>query len=85
MRNLTAKRRATFPAVAGPVLCCACAILFTLGCRAYRQLPQTVGQRTAEVDALMYQVDAGAPREMVPEIPTAPLTLKTPEDFDSVE
>lgn len=64
----------------------ACAlIMVSSGCRTYRSIPETIGQRTAEVDAIMAQVDSGAPPETVPEIPTAPLTLKTPEDFDTIE
>ena len=85
MGTQSATRRATLPAMVGLVICCACALLLTVGCRTYGQLSQTIGQRTDQVDALMHQVDAGAPMQTVPEIPEAPLTLNTPEDFDSVE
>ncbi|MGB0595575.1 MAG: TolC family protein [Rubripirellula sp.] len=85
MGTQSANRRANLPAMVGLVICCVGAVLFTVGCRTYGQLPQTIGQRTDQVDALMHQVDAGAPMQTVPEIPKAPLTLKTPEDFDSVE
>lgn len=68
-----------------PVWICALAVLVAPGCRIYRNLPETVGQRTAEIDALMCAVDAGAPMRSVPEIPEQPLTLRTPEDFDAAE
>lgn len=63
---------------------CVAAACSTVGCRSYRNLPETIGNRTADLDAVMYQVDAGAPANEIPEVPVAPLTLKTPEDFDRV-
>lgn len=53
------------------------------GCRTYRNLPETIGNDTALIDDLMCQVDAGAPPQKFADIPLAPLTLKTPQDFDS--
>ena len=53
------------------------------GCRSYRNLPETIGNRTEHVDSLMRKVDSGAPTERIAELPDAPLTLKRPEDFDT--
>jgi hypothetical protein len=53
------------------------------GCRSYRNLPETIGNRTELVDSLMRKVDSGAPAERIAELPDAPLTLKRPEDFDT--
>ena len=53
------------------------------GCRSYRNLPETIGNRTELVDSLMRKVDSGAPTERIAELPDAPLTLKRPEDFDT--
>ena len=53
------------------------------GCRSYRNLPETIGNRTEQIDRLMHKVDAGAPAEQITGIPDAPLTLKKPEDLDA--
>ncbi len=76
---LTAARRAAVMAW------CVWSILVCGGCRLYRDFPETVGHRTAEIDAIMRQVDAGAPVETIPEIPEPPLTLRTPEDFETAQ
>jgi outer membrane protein TolC len=67
---------ATFVALALPL---------TGGCRSYHNFPETVGNRTTQVDAIMRHVDQGAPAIDVIETTQAPLTLRSPEDFDQVE
>ncbi len=62
---------------------CALIALIAVGCRGYRNLPETIGNDTACIDAIMCEVDAGAPPTELPEIPPAPLTLKHPDDFDT--
>ena len=57
--------------------------LFTLGCRSYHNLSETVCNDTDCIDSIMAEVDAGAPPKELPEIPDAPLTLKHPEEFDA--
>ena len=63
------------------------AIAFALtglpGCRSYRNLPETIGNRTDKIDSLIQRVDAGAPAESISGLPEAPLTLKRPEDLDA--
>lgn len=51
----------------------------SLGCRASRALPETIGNRTAHVDQVMSRVDAGAPPETLTTPVIAPLTLRDPE------
>ncbi len=58
--------------------------IFGSGCRTYHNLPETIGNRTAEVDAIMRRVDAGAPAAQNIDITQAPLTLRSPDDFDNV-
>lgn len=53
-----------------------------VGCRSYHNIPETIGNNTDCIDVLMAEVDAGAPPRVLPAIPTAPLTLSTPEEFD---
>ena len=55
------------------------------GCRSYHNLPETIGNNTAPVDAIMRNVDAGAPPTSTIETTKAPLTLRSPADFDKVE
>lgn len=62
---------------------CAVALAGLPGCRSYRNLPETVGNRTDKIDSLMRRVDAGAPAESITELPAAPFTLKRPEDLDA--
>ncbi len=57
--------------------------MIAVGCRGYRNLPETIGNDTQCIDAIMCQVDAGAPPSELPDIPPAPLTLRTPEAFDT--
>ncbi len=56
-----------------------------IGCRTYHNLPETIGNNTAPVDAIMRQVDSGAPPTSSMESTKAPLTLRSPQDFDKVE
>jgi len=61
------------------------ALQFTsLGCRGYHNFPETIGNNTAPIDAIMRRVDAGAPPETLPPLTAQPLTLRNPEDFDTV-
>ena len=53
------------------------------GCRSYRNLPETIGNRTDQIDQLMRCVDAGAPAEQITELPEAPYSLKRPEELDA--
>lgn len=55
------------------------------GCRSYHNFPETIGNRTSQVDSIMRHVDQGSPATEVIETTQAPLTLRTPEDFDRVE
>ena len=65
------------------VFACAMILAGLPGCRSYRNLPETIGNRTDKIDSLMRRVDAGAPAENITELPAAPLTLKRPEDLDA--
>ncbi|EMI56255.1 outer membrane efflux protein [Rhodopirellula sallentina SM41] len=59
-----------------------------LGCRASRAIPETVGNDTTRIDAIMKQVDAGAPpseMEQITAAETAPLPPITIRDADSLE
>ena len=65
------------------------AIFFALlgglpGCRSYHDLPQTIGNDTSAIDAIMREIDSGAQQNMADpiEITPAPITLKTPEAFE---
>ncbi|MFK8112328.1 MAG: TolC family protein [Rubripirellula sp.] len=57
-------------------------VTLNFGCRSYRNVPETIGNSTISIDSLMNEVDAGAPATELPEIPVAPMTIRTPEDFE---
>ena len=63
---------------------CALTVTCLFGCRSYHNLPETIGNRTECIDALMCEVDAGAPAQRLPPLPLQPVTLKRPEDFDKI-
>ena len=65
------------------VVLCFFVMTIAVGCRSYSNLSETVCNDTTCVDALMCEVDAGAPPEHIPEIPAEPLTLRSPEAFDT--
>ena len=68
------------------IKCCVLAILIAsiAGCHTYHNLPETIGNNTAAIDAIMQQVDSGVQCHVVEPIPKAPITLRTPEAFDSL-
>lgn len=53
------------------------------GCRAYRDLPSTIGNDTTCIDQIMCEIDAGAPAGESVEIPAVPITLRNVH-WDSV-
>lgn len=55
------------------------------GCRSYRNLPETIGNRTDEIDQLMRAVDRGAPPEIVSNDEPAPLTVLSAEQWQRAE
>jgi Outer membrane efflux protein len=65
------------------MLLCAMMVTMNVGCQTYRNLPETIGNNTTHIDALMLEVDAGAPAKEIEPIPPAPLTIRTLEDFDN--
>lgn len=65
------------------VALCAVAATIAPGCRTYHNLPQTIAQNTDAIDALMRQVDAGAPVVGPIETTPPPMTLRTIDEFES--
>ncbi len=83
-KNRSRRRLATLARRAGATLC-ACVVVVSSGCRSYHDIPQTIGNNTNYVDSLMRNVDAGAPQVEAVEITSAPMTLRTPDDFDNAK
>ncbi|TWU31543.1 TolC family protein [Novipirellula artificiosorum] len=67
------------------VLACAVIGSTIAGCRGHRNLSETVCNDTACIDAIMKQVDAGAPAISIPDVSSPPLTVRTIEDFAAVD
>ena len=81
-RSLLRGRRIFAPGMASLLI----VLLGTLvGCRAYRNFPETIGNNTEMLDAIMADVDRGAPPASAIEVTAAPLTLRTPEAFDTAD
>ena len=60
-----------------------CLILVVAGCRTYHNLPETIGNNTDAVDAIMRHVDHGPIPASTP-LPTAPLTVRDPTSLDAM-
>ena len=60
-------------------------VLLFAGCHAYHNFPETIGNNTDLLDNIMVQVDQGVPSgPVLHELTQPPMTLRTPEAFDSV-
>jgi outer membrane protein TolC len=55
-----------------------------VGCKSYHNLPETIGNRTTAIDAIMREVDAGVPPKVITDVPAAPVTLRSPVAMDEV-
>jgi hypothetical protein len=65
-------------------LCLATSLALVFGCKTYHNLPETIGNKTTAIDAIMREVDAGVTPKVIAELPPAPITLKSPQALDSV-
>ena len=66
---------------------CAAALILVAGCQIrhpYSNLPETIGNDTRAIDAIMREVDVGAPPKIITDLPTAPVTLRTQAELDNV-
>ncbi|TWT93184.1 Outer membrane efflux protein [Stieleria varia] len=54
------------------------------GCTTYHTIPQSIGNNTDWVDAIMADVDAGAPPEELPSTQMSPMTIRTVDEFNAV-
>ncbi len=86
-QRVAVERPSTRQTLARRVTCALLAVVSTVattpGCRSYRNVPETIFNDTACIDAIMRDVDAGAPPRDAIEYATAPLTLRSPEDFNN--
>ncbi|WP_404310952.1 TolC family protein [Neorhodopirellula lusitana] len=76
---------ATWSLVTGMVLIVVSSVI---GCGSVRSpfwssLPETVGNRTDAVDAIMSRVDAGAPPTELPVVPAPPITIRDAESLQT--
>lgn len=65
--------------------CALIVVLVVVGCRSHRNLTETIGNNTDEIDQIMRAVDGGVTPDSFPELGESPLTLQSPGDFDNVE
>lgn len=62
-----------------------------LGCRAYRSVPETIGNDTTSVDAIMARIDTGAPPDISADVtaasnaPLPPITIRDPQSLQNAE
>ena len=57
--------------------------VMVVGCKNYHNVAETICNDTHCIDAIMCEVDAGAPPTQLPVIPAEPLTIRSPEALDS--
>ena len=55
----------------------------TLGCRTYHNLPETIGNDTNAIDAIMIEVDRGLEPSSYPDVGLPPLTIRDPAALDA--
>lgn len=65
------------------VVSIAIAFISLLGCKTYHNLPETIGNNTDAIDAIMQQVDRGSIHSTAA-VPQAPRTLRGPKSLDEV-
>lgn len=59
-------------------------LLCIVGCKTYHNLPETIGNNTNAIDAIMCEVDAGVPPAFITDVPAAPVTLRSPAALDEI-
>ena len=69
---------------AGILVAGAVSALISLGCRTYHNLPETIGNNTSAIDAIMMDVDRGLVPTEYPDAGVAPLTIRDTEALDAL-
>ncbi len=82
-RNATVVATVAIPIITAMIAVVGLAV--TVGCRGYRNLPETIGNRTDEVDQLMRVVDQGAPPQGIQSVESAPLAVLSVADWQRVD
>ncbi len=59
-------------------------LLCIVGCKTYHNLPETIGNNTNAIDAIMCEVDAGVPPAVITDVPAPPVTLRSPVALDEI-
>ncbi|EMI19499.1 outer membrane efflux protein [Rhodopirellula maiorica SM1] len=67
------------------MLACAVGVITAIGCQTHRNFSETVSNDTSSIDAIMQMVDAGAPAITFPDASTAPRTVRSIDDFASLQ
>nr|WP_236622171.1 TolC family protein [Rhodopirellula maiorica] len=71
--------------IALTMLACAVGVITAIGCQTHRNFSETVSNDTSSIDAIMQMVDAGAPAITFPDASTAPRTVRSIDDFASLQ
>ncbi|GAA5506998.1 hypothetical protein Rcae01_02452 [Novipirellula caenicola] len=67
------------------MLACAIGVITAVGCQTHRNFSETVYNDTSSIDAIMQMVDAGAPAVTFPDVSAAPRTVRSIDDFATLQ
>ncbi|WP_345328519.1 TolC family protein [Novipirellula rosea] len=67
------------------MLVCAVGVIAAIGCQTHRNFSETIANDTSSIDTIMQMVDAGAPAITFPDVSATPLTLRSIEDFATLQ
>ncbi|GAA4471797.1 TolC family protein [Novipirellula rosea] len=81
----SARRGGPLRPIALTMLVCAVGVIAAIGCQTHRNFSETIANDTSSIDTIMQMVDAGAPAITFPDVSATPLTLRSIEDFATLQ
>ncbi|WP_372722788.1 TolC family protein [Novipirellula sp.] len=67
------------------MMACAVGVITAIGCQTHRNFSETIANDTSSIDTIMQMVDAGAPAITFPDVSATPLTVRSIEDFATLQ
>ncbi len=83
--NTSARRGGPLRPIALTMMACAVGVITAIGCQTHRNFSETIANDTSSIDTIMQMVDAGAPAITFPDVSATPLTVRSIEDFATLQ